>query len=117
MSFLLWGVIAAALFHYPVAAVWLGLFLIGYTALLVYFPYAWLVVIPALLPIMDFAPWTGRFFFDEFDLLILTTLAFYYWQKPKWRYTFAIVDTHDFIIGFVQCVVWGEFAQGFVALA
>ena len=81
----MWAIIAAALFDYPVAAVWLGLFLIGYTALLVYFPYAWLVVIPALLPIMDFAPWTGRFFFDEFDLVILTTLAFYYWQKPKER--------------------------------
>ena len=58
---------------------------IGYAALLVYFPFAWLVIIPALLPIMDFAPWTGRFFFDEFDLVILTTLAFYYWQKPAER--------------------------------
>jgi VanZ family protein len=85
VSFILWGIIATALFDYPMAAVWLGLFLIGYTALLVCFPYAWLIVIPALLPIMDFTPWTGRFFFDEFDLLILTTLAFYYWQKPKWR--------------------------------
>jgi VanZ family protein len=85
VSFVLWGVIAAALLDYPLGAVWLGLFLMGYTALLVRFPYAWLVVIPALLPIMDFTPWTGRFFFDEFDLLILTTLAFYYWQKPKWR--------------------------------
>lgn len=84
-SLLLLGIITAALFYYPVAAVWLGLFLIGYSALLVYFPYAWLIVIPALLPIMDFAPWTGRFFFDEFDLLILTTLAFYFWQKPKLR--------------------------------
>ena len=51
-------------------------------ALLAYFPYAWLLVVPALLPIMDFAPWTGRFFFDEFDLLILTTVAYFYWQKP-----------------------------------
>jgi len=82
-SLLLLGIIVTSLYYYPVAAVWLGLFLIGYTALLVYFPYAWLIVIPALLPLMDFAPWTGRFFFDEFDLLILTTLAFYFWQKPK----------------------------------
>ena len=82
VSLLLWGVIAAALFNYPLAAVWLGLFLIGYTVLLLYFPYAWLIVIPALLPIMDFAPWTGRFFFDEFDLLILSTVAFYFWHKP-----------------------------------
>jgi len=85
VSLILWGVIATALFDYPMAAVWLGLFLIGYTALLVYFPYLWLVAIPALLPIMDFAPWTGRFFFDEFDLVILTTLAFYCWQKPAER--------------------------------
>ena len=85
VSFLLWFIIAIALFYYPVAAVWLGLFLIGYTALLMYFPYAWLVAVPALLPIMDFTPWTGRFFFDEFDLVILTTLAFYYWQKPTER--------------------------------
>ena len=85
VSLLLWGIIAISLFDYPVYAVWLGLFLIGYTTLLVRFPFAWLVVIPALLPVMDFAPWTGRFFFDEFDLVILTTLAFYFWQKPNWR--------------------------------
>ena len=85
VSLLLWGVLAAALFDYPAAAPELALFLIGYTALLLYFPYLWLIVIPALLPIMDFAPWTGRFFFDEFDLLILSTLAFYFWQKPAER--------------------------------
>ncbi len=86
LSLLLWCLISIALFNYPLASAGLGLFLIGYTALLMYFPYAWLVVVPALVPIMDFAPWTGRFFFDEFDLLILTTLAFYYWQKPKRRF-------------------------------
>ena len=85
LSCLLGAVIAAALLDYPIAAPGLGLFLIGYSALLIYFPYAWLIVIPALLPIMDFTPWTGRFFFDEFDLLILTTLAFYFWQKPVER--------------------------------
>ena len=85
VSLLLWAVIAAALFDYPLAAPVLGLFLIGYTALLVYFPYLWLIAVPALLPIMDFTPWTGRFFFDEFDLLILSTLAFYFWHKPADR--------------------------------
>ena len=85
VSLLLWAVIAAALFDYPLAAPVLGLFLIGYTALLVYFPYLWLIAVPALLPIMDFTPWTGRFFFDEFDLLILATLAYYFWHKPAER--------------------------------
>lgn len=83
VSLLLWSVTAAAVFDYPVAAMGLGLFLIGYTALLMRYPQAWLIIIPGLLPVMDFAPWTGRFFLDEFDLLILSTLAFYYWQKPR----------------------------------
>lgn len=82
-SLIVWAIIAAGLFYYPIAPIWLGLFLLGYTALLLYFPYAWCIAIPALLPLMDFTPWTGRFFFDEFDLLILTTLAFYFWQKPR----------------------------------
>lgn len=85
LSFILLGIIATALSDYPVAAMWLGLFLIGYSVLLIRFPYAWLIVIPALLPIMDFAPWTGRFFFDEFDLVILTTLLVHYWRKPTQR--------------------------------
>lgn len=82
-SFLFVTLIIIALFNYPIGAIWLGLFLVGYATLLLYFPFAWLIVLPALLPIMDFAPYTGRFFFDEFDLVILTTLAFYFWQKPK----------------------------------
>ncbi len=82
VSLLLWSVIIGSLFDYPIAALALGLFLIGYFTLLAYVPYAWLIVIPALLPLMDFTPWTGRFFFDEFDLLILTTLAYYFWHKP-----------------------------------
>ncbi|MDZ4154351.1 VanZ family protein, partial [Methylicorpusculum sp.] len=85
VSVILWTILVAALLDYPIAAPGLGLFLIAYTALLIFFPFAWLIVIPALLPIMDFAPWTGRFFFDEFDLVILATLAFYFWQKPKWN--------------------------------
>ena len=83
VSLLLWSLIIGGLFDYPLAPLALGLFLLGYFTLLVYVPYAWLIVIPALLPLMDFTPWTGRFFFDEFDLLILTTLAYYFWHKPK----------------------------------
>jgi len=83
VSLLLLSVILGGLLTYPIAPFALGLFLLGYTTLLVYLPYAWLIVIPALLPLMDFSPWTGRFFFDEFDLLILTTLAYYFWHKPR----------------------------------
>ena len=83
VSLLLWSLIMVTLFDYPVAPLALGAFLLGYATLIAYKPYSWLIVIPALLPLMDCAPWTGRFFFDEFDLVILTTLAYYFWHKPK----------------------------------
>jgi len=38
-------------------------------------PAAALVIIPAALPVLDLAPWSGRFFWDEFDLLLLVVLA------------------------------------------
>lgn len=76
-------IIAYALVAYPVGAIGLAGFFCVYSYLLWRFPVAWLIAIPALLPILDFAPWTGRFFFDEFDLLVLTTLAVYYWRMPK----------------------------------
>ena len=44
------------------------------------FPLGYLIVIPAALPIVDLASWSGRFFYTEFDFLILTTLAVRYWQ-------------------------------------
>ena len=39
-------------------------------------------IIPAALPIFDLAPWTGRFFIDEFDALILVGLAVAYARTP-----------------------------------
>jgi hypothetical protein len=36
------------------------------------------MAVPALLPVLDFAPWTGWFFLDELDLLLLATSAIGY---------------------------------------
>lgn len=60
---------------FPILPVWLTAALFAYAVLLWYFPSLWLFVLPALLPIFDLAPWSGRFFFNEFDLLILVTIA------------------------------------------
>ena len=38
-------------------------------------PGLWLLVMPASLPLLNFSPWTGWLILDEFDLLILATLA------------------------------------------
>ena len=75
--------LAAALFSvvdFPDGRIALALGLAAYGTLLGVRPQAWLVIVPAALPLLDFAPWTGRFFWDEFDLLMLTTLAVGMWQ-------------------------------------
>ena len=61
--------------RYPLHAVWLCLALVGYALLLWRWRSLWLLVLPALLPVLNFAPWTGWFFFDEFDLFVLVTVA------------------------------------------
>jgi hypothetical protein len=38
-------------------------------------PNAWLFAIPALLPVLALAPWSGSLFVDEFDLLVLGAAA------------------------------------------
>ena len=38
-------------------------------------PGAWLFVVPACLPLLNFSPWTGWLIFDEFDILLLGALA------------------------------------------
>lgn len=40
------------------------------------------VIIPAALPVFDLAPWSGRFFLDEFDALLLVCLAVAYSRLP-----------------------------------
>jgi len=74
----------AALFlaalQYPVNQLVLALALGGYGALLFWRPHWWLVAVPALLPVLDLAPWTGWFFLDELDLLLMATCAVGYWR-------------------------------------
>lgn len=41
-------------------------------------PIVAIALIPAALPVLDLAPWSGRFFLDEFDILLMVTLAIGY---------------------------------------
>ena len=54
----------------------LALGLVFYAAALLRFPTAaYLIAIPLLLPVLDLAPLSGRFFWDEFDVLLAATLG------------------------------------------
>ncbi|MGH7816021.1 MAG: O-antigen ligase family protein, partial [Candidatus Binatia bacterium] len=76
-------VVAVALFHYPFAQIPLILGLTVYAAILYRYPSIWLAAIPALLPVFDLAPWSGWFFFDELDFVVLLTLAIGLWRNDR----------------------------------
>lgn len=48
-----------------------------YLGVLLWRPALWLILLPLLLPVLDLRPWTGRIYLDEFDALVLVTLAAY----------------------------------------
>ena len=74
------AIVALILFYVPFARSALAIGLCIYGVLLFRYPKAWLVVVPALLPVLDLTPWSGWFFLDEFDLLLLTTVAVSLWR-------------------------------------
>lgn len=77
------GFIAAACYAgslYPLDKVLLAGALAAYALILCWRPTLWLLLVPALLPVLDLAPWTGWFFFEEIDLLLLVTAGIGYWR-------------------------------------
>ena len=63
---------------FPAQPVLLSLFLLIFATTIWYRPVLLVAIIPATLPILDLATWSGRFFFDEFDLLVLIGLVIGY---------------------------------------
>src|SRR5450755_852306 len=68
--------------EFPLLRLSLSIGFLAYALCLWRWPWLWLVVVPAALPVFDLAPWSGRFFFDEFDALVLLTIAVL-WIRPR----------------------------------
>lgn len=86
-------VLAWAVSSYPLAGYWLAGGLLVYLTILRLWPQAWLVIVPAALPVLDMTPWTGRFFFDEFDCLLLATIAVAGWRRPVRKTAYRLSAT------------------------
>lgn len=70
--------------RYPYAQTVLLVTGAAYAWLLVRFPHAWLAVVPMALAWPDLAEFSGWFFFDEADWILLLTIAVCYWQyRPR----------------------------------
>jgi len=80
LSLVVFAATAYAVADYPFARIFLGVTLAAYLVLLQFRPTAWLVVLPLVLPLVNFAPWSGRFYLEDFDFFIWATLAGALWQ-------------------------------------
>jgi VanZ family protein len=79
-----------AVYRYPLSPAPLALALATYATVLWRWPVAWLVVVPAVLPAVDLAPWTGWLYVDEADLFILVTLGVLLLRAPPGRADLAL---------------------------
>ena len=62
--------------NFPEFGYWLIALGVLYFSALFFLPRLWLLVIPLAMVSFDLATYTGRFLFNEFDLLFLVTIAF-----------------------------------------
>ena len=61
--------------HHPLAPTLVTVAFVLWSGVVFLRPIAWLFVVPALLPIIDLAPWTGWLIVEEFDILVLGAAA------------------------------------------
>jgi len=81
------GLALVGVVYHPAFRGLLGALLALYAVGLALHPRLWLIVLPAVLPVIDFTPWTGRIYFNEFDYFILVTLAVLYLRAGEKRMT------------------------------
>jgi VanZ family protein len=100
------GLTAWIVVDFPFHPLLLALLLLSYGSLLWFQPHWLWAVIPAALPLLDLAPWSGRLFLDEFDFLIIVSLLIGYARtRPAPRASYRDV------IGFaVACLLALTFA-------
>jgi hypothetical protein len=85
--------------NYPLAPWALIAALAVYVIALWHWPSLWLVVLPALLPSLDFTPWTGWTLVGEPDLFVLLTIAILALRAPPQRPDFLLYGLPAVAIG------------------
>ena len=72
---LVWLAVAALVLRFPVQPLALGGALLAAGALVVWRPLLLWWLVPVAVPLLDLAPWSGRLFLDEFDLLLAVLVS------------------------------------------
>lgn len=94
------ALLAVALWRYPFWPVPAALAAAAYLLVLKRWPDSWLLLVPAALPWLDLAPWTGRFYLEELDLMLLATVAAGYWRLPARPPTLRLAPGAAWLLAF-----------------
>ena len=84
------ALVAAIVPYYPIRPGLFGAALGGYAIALWRWPRLWLLVVPTVIPAIDFTFWTGLLMVSEADAVILVTLAVLYCRVPPRREDFCL---------------------------
>ncbi|MFM8330396.1 MAG: hypothetical protein ACKN9T_01775 [Candidatus Methylumidiphilus sp.] len=80
LSVAVFAATAYAVANYPFAQVFLGAGLAVFAVWQQRQPTVWLLVLPLVLPLVNLAPWSGRFYLEDFDFFIMAAVAGALWQ-------------------------------------
>ncbi len=89
---IVFSIVAYWVSYFPIFQVFVSLVLIGSAAIVWYRPALLLLIIPAAMPVFDLAPWSGRFFLDEFDALLFVGLAVAFVRVPPPSHVRSRID-------------------------
>lgn len=73
----------AFLLDYPVFRPLLAGFLLVFGVSLLKWPRVWLAVLPASVPLLELAHWSGRLFLEDLDIVFIFTLAALMWRTQS----------------------------------
>ena len=90
--------IGVVLMRYPPAPEPLAVAVAVYCGALVWRPSAWLVLLPAIIPAVQLAPWTGWMLVTESDLFVLATIAVLVLRAPPSRVDMMIGRVAGFVV-------------------
>lgn len=74
---------SALLIDYPIFKPLLAVLLLIYAVSWLRWPLVWLAVLPACVPMLAMAHWSGRLFLEDLDIVFIFTLAALMWQRQS----------------------------------
>lgn len=103
-AILMAGLMVFCLWQRPYAPL-LAVIIVVHAVLQLRWPLVWLASLPALLPLLDWSPWSGWLPLQEFEIFMLGILAVGYWNLPQQQKGGRLATSSRVLLG-AYCLSW-----------